>query len=91
MGMLAEDPGHEIVFGAVTQPWAANPVFLALSPDEFAKFQEPGYVKIAWMLRVDPVDGGKSMASTETRVATTDPFRARSFGAIGRGRPRGCS
>jgi hypothetical protein len=78
-GMLAEDPGHEIVFGAVTQPWAANPVFRALSQDEFAKFQEPGYVKIAWMLRVDPVDGGKSMASTETRVATTDPVSRAKF------------
>jgi hypothetical protein len=78
-GMLAEDPGREIVFGAVTQPWAANPVFRALSPDEFAKFQEPGYVKIVWMLRVDPVDGGKSMASTETRVATTDPVSRAKF------------
>jgi hypothetical protein len=78
-GMLAEDPGHEVVFGAVTQPWAANPIFRALPPREFAKFQEPGYVKIAWMLRVDAVDGGKSMASTETRVATTDPVSRAKF------------
>jgi hypothetical protein len=78
-GMLAEDPGHEFVFGAVTQPWAAKPVFRALSPDEFAKFQEPGYVKIAWMLRIDAVDGGKSMASTETRVVTTDPVSRANF------------
>jgi hypothetical protein len=78
-GMLAEDSGHEIVFGAVTQPWAANPVFRALPPGEFAKFQEPGYVKIAWMLRVDPVDRGKSMASTETRIATTDPVSRAKF------------
>lgn len=77
-GVLAEDPGREIVFGGVTQPWLANPAFRALPPAEFATFQEPGYVKIAWMLRADPVDAARSVASTETRAATTDPFsRAR--------------
>lgn len=78
-GMLAEDPGHEIVFGAVTQPWAANPVFRALPPGECAKFQEPGYVKIAWTLRADPIDAGNSMASTATRVATTDSVSRAKF------------
>jgi len=34
-GLLAEEPGREIVFGAATQPWLANPVFRALPPDEF--------------------------------------------------------
>lgn len=78
-GVLAEVPGREIVFGAVTQPWAANPVFRALPPGEFAKFQEPGFVRIAWMLRVDPINGGMSMLSTETRVATTDPVSRAKF------------
>jgi len=70
---LAEDPGREIVFGAVTQPWAPTPVFRSLAHGEFAKFQEPGFVKIVWMLRVDPIDKGNSILSTETRVATADP------------------
>ena len=72
-GELAEDPGHEILFGAVTQPWAANPVFQALPLDEFVKFQKRGFVKIVWMLRVDPIDRGNSILSTETRVVTADP------------------
>lgn len=77
-GVLSEDPGREIVFGAVTQPWRARPVFRALSPTEFAAFDEPGYAKIAWTLRVDPVGSAKSMACTGTRVVTTDPVsRAR--------------
>jgi len=71
-GVLAEDAGREIVFGAVTQPWLARPVFHALSPAEFAAFHEPGFAKIGWTLRIDPVDAGTSMACTETRVATTD-------------------
>jgi hypothetical protein len=72
-GVLAQNPGREIVFGGVTQPWLANPAFRALPPDEFRGFQEPGYVKIAWTLRADPVDGTNSMVRTETRATATDP------------------
>ena len=72
-GVLAEIPGREIVFGAATQPWMANVVFRALPAEEFAAFREPGYVKIIWTLRVDPISPTESVARTETRVATTDP------------------
>jgi hypothetical protein len=71
-GVLAEDLGREIIFGGVTQPWVANPAFRALAPDEFEAFHEPGYVKIAWTLRADPVDATRSVFRTETRVATSD-------------------
>jgi hypothetical protein len=72
-GVLDERPGREIVVGAVTQPWKANVVFRALPPDAFAAFDEPGYVKIAWTLRADPVGVDESVFSTETRVVSTDP------------------
>jgi hypothetical protein len=71
-GVLAESPGREIVFGAVTKPWDANPVFRSLPAGEFAAFDEPGYVKIVWNLRADPVGPDESVFRTETRVATTD-------------------
>ena len=71
-GLLAEAPGREIVMGAVTRPWEPNVVFRALSPTSFAAFEEPGYVKIAWTLRADPVSANESIARTETRVTTTD-------------------
>ena len=71
-GILAEVPGREIVMGAITQPWMANPVFRALPPDAFASFQEPGYVKIVWNLRADPASAGESVFHTETRAVTTD-------------------
>jgi len=71
-GMLAEVPGREIVMGAVTRPWAANVVFRALPPDDFADFQEPGYVKIVWTLRTDPIGVTESIFRTETRALTTD-------------------
>ncbi len=78
-GVLAEVPGHEIVLGAVTQPWTASPVFCAVPPGEFADFHEPEYVKIAFTLRADPLDASASMARTETRAVTTDPVARAKF------------
>lgn len=78
-GVLAEIPGREIVLGSVTKPWLSNVVFRPLPPQEFAAFQEPGYVKIVWTLRADPIGAGESVARTETRVATTDPTARAAF------------
>jgi hypothetical protein len=78
-GVLAEVPGREVVMGAVTQPWYAEVVFRPLPPDEFAAFDEPGYVKIVWTLRADPVGPHDSVFRTETRVATTDAAARRKF------------
>jgi hypothetical protein len=78
-GKLAEIPGREIVMGAVTQPWTSNVTFHALEPEHFASFCEPGYVKIAWTLRADPIVGGRSIFRTETRVIATDPLARRKF------------
>ena len=72
-GVLAEIPDREVVVGAVTQPWKANVVFRALPPGEFRAFDEPGYVKIVWTLRADPVGAARSVFRTETRVVSTDP------------------
>lgn len=71
-GILAEVPDREIVVGAVTRPWEPNVTFRALPPDDFAAFSEPGFVKIAWTLRADPVDGQASIFRTETRAVATD-------------------
>jgi hypothetical protein len=72
-GVLAEEPGREIVVGAVTQPWEANVVFTPLPPDQFRAFNEPGFVKIAWTLRADPLATTSSIFRTETRATATDP------------------
>jgi hypothetical protein len=72
-GILAEEPGRELVLGAVTKPWEANVRFRSLGPDAFAGFEEPGYAKIAWTLKVEPRGVERSLFRTETRVSTTDP------------------
>jgi hypothetical protein len=77
-GVLAEEPGHEIVVGGATRPWEANPQFRSLPPGEFAAFAEPRYVKIAWTLAAEPLGSETSFAVTETRVTATDAYaRAR--------------
>ena len=71
-GTLADVPGRAIVMGAVTQPWKADVVFRPLPPGEFAGFSEPGYVKIAWTLAVEPKGGSRCVLRTETRAMATD-------------------
>lgn len=69
--LLIREPGRELVFGAVTQPWKANVVFRGIEPSKFAQFSEPDYVKIVWTLRADPLGKAASRFSTETRAVTT--------------------
>ena len=71
--VLAEDPGRELVMGAVTQPWLADVVFRGVEPQAFATFREPNYVKIAWTIGVAPRADGGSVFRTETRAVATDP------------------
>ena len=77
--VLFEEPDREIIVGAVTQPWKATVRFRGLAPDDFAAFDEPGFAKIAWTLRVDDTGPAQSIFRTETRVATTDPRSRRLF------------
>jgi hypothetical protein len=78
-GVLAEVPGREVVVGAVTRPWEANVTFRAIAADRFAAFDEPGYVKIAWTLRSEPIGASASMFRTETRAIATDAGARRTF------------
>src|SRR5262249_13039620 len=78
-GVLAEEPGREVVMGCVTQPWKASPTFRAVPADAFTTFNEPDYVKIAWTLRVAPAAPGESIARTETRAIATDPLARAKF------------
>lgn len=78
-GVLAEVPDRQIIMGAVTQPWEANVVFRPLPPAEFAAFNDPGFVKIAWTLRVEAVTATESVFRTETRASATDDTARRKF------------
>ena len=69
------------MFGTVVQPWKA------VTDDEpapqvesrFAAFDTPGYVKVAFNIRVEPYGSGRALITTETRTAATDPASLRRF------------
>jgi len=69
---LAEDPGHFFVAGAACQPWQANVVFSAISPEQFATYAGPNQVKIAWTLEAEDLGPALTRFATETRVVATD-------------------
>jgi len=71
-GVLAEEPGRQMVFGAVTEPWQGDVRFRSLPPGDFAAYAEPGHAKIVWTLAVDSLAPDTSRFRTETRVTTTD-------------------
>lgn len=77
--VLAERPGRELVMGAVTQPWESHVTFRAVAPEAFARFDEPGYVKIAWTIGAEPSGENASVVRTMTRVQTTDASAQRRF------------
>lgn len=77
--IVAEVPDRTLVVGAVTQPWQPSPVFRGLAPEEFAQFDEPGFVKIVWTLEAEPLGVASSRFRTRTRACTTDPSARQRF------------
>ena len=71
-GRLAEVPERRLAFGAVTRPWEADVRFEGMPPEDFLRFDTPGYAKIAWTIEVEPLDDRSSVFRTATRVVTTD-------------------
>lgn len=67
--MLADEPEHGFVIGAIARPWQAV-IDFADAPD-FQAFAEPGWAKIAWSIRCLPRGHGTRVVF-ELRVATTD-------------------
>ena len=78
--LLGEEPGSELVLGVAGRFWKASGKLRRIGPDAFPSFADPGHVKAAWSLRVDPAPEGASILSTETRVITTDEGSRRAFG-----------
>ncbi|HUY98836.1 MAG TPA: SRPBCC family protein [Thermomicrobiaceae bacterium] len=81
--LLEEVHGREIVLGQISRPWrVSDPADRApaVGPSEFAAFDRPGFAKIAFNIRLEPYGSGRTLVTTETRTATTDPATARRFG-----------
>jgi hypothetical protein len=67
------------IMGAVTQPWLGDVGFKALTPEEFATFAAPGFVKVVWTLEAEPLRYRTTLFRTQTRVFGTDARARRRF------------
>jgi len=77
--LLAEEPGVELVAGAIGKLWEPRIAFLATAPEGFAGFAEPGYAKLAFSLEVAPRTFGGSWIGLDLRVDFTDESAWRKF------------
>jgi hypothetical protein len=78
--LLREEPGREIVIGAVV---CCGRRFPPRSPEEFQALQG-SLARAAMNFHVEPVGPGASRLVTQTRVAATDPPATRRFAAYWR-------
>jgi hypothetical protein len=78
--ILADDPPYEIAVGAIGKVWQASIPFVHVADAAgFATFADPGYVKVAWAVRVIPNADQTCGVELELRVAATDEASWRSF------------
>jgi hypothetical protein len=80
-GLLGEERRDEVVLGMIGQPWklVAGETRRFERPEEFAAFDEPGFVKAAMNFRFED-DGWGTRLTTETRVLAMDTATRRRFG-----------
>ncbi|WP_327348402.1 hypothetical protein [Streptomyces europaeiscabiei] len=76
---LGENPGREIVFGAVGMPWRASIEWRRVEPEHFTLFDEAGWAKMAAAFVVHPYGTRRSLLTYEARTACTDPTSTARF------------
>lgn len=78
--LLGEQPGREIVFGAVGVFWTPTISWnLDVRPDDFAAFDAPGWGKIACHYSTLPYGSHRTLLTYECRTLTTDDESRRRF------------
>jgi hypothetical protein len=71
--VLAEAPPHEFSVGAIGKVWHPEiPFEHVANAAEYAAFRAPGFVKVAWSMRVLPYGEHCSRIELEVRVDATD-------------------
>ncbi len=71
--ILADEPEHELVVGAIGKVWHLEIPFVhAEGVEAFRSFATPGFVKVACAIRVSPLGERDSHVELEIRVDATD-------------------
>jgi hypothetical protein len=77
--LLAESE-REVAVGAIGKVWQLDIPFVDVrAAEEFLRFREPGYAKVAWAIRVLPRGESGSRIEVEVRVSATDDESWRRF------------
>ena len=71
--VLVDDPGREVVVGAIGKVWHLEIPFVHVEDAEaFGRFAESGFVKVAWAIRISPRGARDTHVEIELRVDATD-------------------
>jgi hypothetical protein len=70
---------RELAFGAVGKVWQADIEWHDHPPSDLARFQDPGWAKIATALSVTPYGAASTLLTYDWRVAGTDATSTRHF------------
>jgi hypothetical protein len=78
--VLVDDAPREVAVGAIGQVWRLRIPFVHVDGAEaFRRFSMPSYVKVAWAIRLIPLDDASTRLELEVRVAATDDAAWRKF------------
>ena len=78
---LRDEPGVEYLVGLVGQFWHRDYGIVPLSPEDFARFDRPGYAKTVAGFALHPHGEGRTLLTYESRTVTTDAPARRRFAA----------
>lgn len=71
--LLAEEPERELTVGAIGKVWHLDIPFVHVDgPNAFAELDAPGWVKVAWSIRLAPLGESATRLFLEVRVDATD-------------------
>lgn len=77
--VLRDAPGEELVVGAIGRFWESDMPFADVPADGFAAFDHPGFGKLVWSLRFEPLGERITRIHVEVRVSATDEISWRLF------------
>lgn len=69
--LLHEEPGKEVVVGAIGKFWHLKIPYIKVPSWDFASFSDPGWGKLAWAITVEPFGKGSTIAF-ELRTTAAD-------------------
>lgn len=78
--LLGEDPGRELTVGAIGRVWQLDIPFEHVEgADACVRFARPGWIKVAWSIRLEPLGQAATRLRFELRVDATDEVAWRLF------------